>query len=127
METVYLDTHVAIWIYAGQIDRLPRRVLDVLETADKRISPMVLLEIQLLKEIGKLEFKVDRFLRDMSVDMGIKLCDTSFASVMLESSRMSWTRDPFDRVIVAHAANNESRLVTRDKAILEHYRRAFWG
>ena len=34
---------------------------------------------------------------------------------------MSWTRDPFDRVITAQAALEQDRLITKDRVILEKY------
>jgi len=37
-----------------------------------------------------------------------------------------WTRDPFDRLIVAHAAANDARLLTKDEKIRRHYKRAVW-
>ena len=37
-----------------------------------------------------------------------------------------WIRDPFDRLIVAHAAANDAPLITRDEKIRRHYKRAVW-
>jgi PIN domain nuclease of toxin-antitoxin system len=37
-----------------------------------------------------------------------------------------WTRDPFDRIIVAHADVVSAPLLTKDQAIRRNYRRAFW-
>lgn len=126
METFYLDTHAAIWLYAGRGDLFPERLLTSLERAELFISPFVLLEIQFLRESGKVKIKVDTFLREMKQDFGLKLCPSSLASVTLEAVRMSWTRDPFDRMIVAQASVNESRLITRDREILKHYDEACW-
>ena len=39
---------------------------------------------------------------------------------------MTWTRDPFDRVIVANAALNGNILISKDQNILEHYIHARW-
>ena len=38
----------------------------------------------------------------------------------------SWTRDPFDRMIVAQAALREAPLLTKDRVLHEHYDRAVW-
>ena len=39
----------------------------------------------------------------------------------------TWTRDPFDLMIVSHAkANNYSILVTQDEKIRKHYPKAVW-
>jgi len=39
---------------------------------------------------------------------------------------LSWTRDAFDRLIVAQAALDRAALVTRDRLILKHYPKALW-
>ncbi len=39
---------------------------------------------------------------------------------------MDWTRDPFDRIIVGHAAVTESSIVTKDQLIRENYTQAIW-
>jgi PIN domain nuclease of toxin-antitoxin system len=39
---------------------------------------------------------------------------------------LSWTRDPFDRLVVSQAALADSILITRDRLILEHYPKAVW-
>jgi PIN domain nuclease of toxin-antitoxin system len=126
VDAVHLDTHTAVWLYAGRKDLFPARVLKLLDNVDLYVSPMVLLEIQFLREAKKVDIKVDTFLRDMRAELGLKLCDANFASVILESVRVSWTRDPFDRLIVAQAMVDDALLITRDKLIGEHYRKAFW-
>ena len=42
------------------------------------------------------------------------------------ADHLSWTRDPFDRTIAAHAICFVAALCTRDRAIREHYAEAFW-
>ena len=39
---------------------------------------------------------------------------------------ITWTRDPFDRIIVAQAKIRNSALVTRDREIRLHYSKAVW-
>jgi PIN domain nuclease of toxin-antitoxin system len=40
---------------------------------------------------------------------------------------LSWTRDPFDRLIAAHAIVANSPLITADETILENLSLATWG
>ena len=40
---------------------------------------------------------------------------------------LSWTRDPFDRLIVANAITDGVRLLTVDENIQKHFQNAFWG
>jgi PIN domain nuclease of toxin-antitoxin system len=36
------------------------------------------------------------------------------------------SRDPFDRIITAHAHLTSSPVLTKDESIRQHYRHAFW-
>ncbi len=39
---------------------------------------------------------------------------------------LTWTRDPFDRWIVATAKLHRSPLITKDEKIQHHYADAIW-
>ena len=52
---IYLDTHAVIWLYAGEIDLFPAKAKDAIEASELLISPAVLLELQFLKEIGRIK------------------------------------------------------------------------
>ena len=52
--------------------------------------------------------------------------DTPYLVVARAAERLTWTRDPFDRLITAAAAAGEHPLVTRDPVIREHYAGAVW-
>lgn len=45
---------------------------------------------------------------------------------MTHALKESWTRDPFDRLIVANAKAAGAPLITKDERIRKHYRRAIW-
>lgn len=40
---------------------------------------------------------------------------------------LTWTRDPFDRMIAAHAIVADTPLLTADRTILDHLPLASWG
>jgi PIN domain nuclease of toxin-antitoxin system len=42
------------------------------------------------------------------------------------ASELTWTRDPFDRLIVAQAMGKNFRLLTKDAGIRRHSSLAFW-
>jgi PIN domain nuclease of toxin-antitoxin system len=45
----------------------------------------------------------------------------------MEALSVSWTSDPFDRIIVGQAkANREAILITADTLIRQHYPAAVW-
>ena len=126
METVYLDTHVVVWLFAGEIDKLSDTAREYIEERDLLVSPMVLLELEFLYEIGRLRYRQDAIVDSLSQTIDLKLCKLPFATIAREATRHDWTRDPFDRLIVANTICNDSVLLSRDRNILKHCQRAIW-
>jgi PIN domain nuclease of toxin-antitoxin system len=124
---IYADTHVAAWLYAGRADLIPPRARALLEDHTILVSPMVVLELEYLFETGRTTEPARNVLQALSRDLGLRLCDLPFPDVAEAAVRQSWTRDPFDRLIVAQAALRRAPLVTRDADIRAHYDRALWG
>ena len=59
--------------------------------------------------------------------IGLTVCDHAFRIVAETALGETWTRDPFDRIIVAHAkANGFAPLLTKDEAIRANYPNARW-
>ena len=58
--------------------------------------------------------------------LDLQVCQKSFTDVVQSASQLSWTRDPFDRVITAQSAIDRNRLITKDKIIRDHYEHAVW-
>jgi PIN domain nuclease of toxin-antitoxin system len=123
---IYLDTHVVAWLYAGMTDRLPQRVQEALEQEDLLVSPIVGLELQYLYEIGRVSVAGAAVLEDLKRRIGLSICDKPFTDVAAAAHALSWTRDPFDRLIVAQAALKGTPLATKDATIRERYSSAFW-
>lgn len=127
MEAVIaLDTHVAVWLHAGELERFPATLQRQLDAANLVISPMVLLEMEYLREIGRLNFSSEKILADLVADLGLRVCDHPFPAIMREAVKQIWTRDPFDRIIVAHALVAGHRLATKDDTIRAHCPAAGW-
>lgn len=124
---IYLDTHVLAWLYAEGRAALPsvpaRRIEDASEI---RISPMVRLELQYLYEIGRVSEPALPVLDALESALGLAVCNAPFSLVVREAEKLHWTRDPFDRLIVAQAAIHEADLLTKDRMIHEHYAQAVW-
>jgi PIN domain nuclease of toxin-antitoxin system len=97
-----------------------------LEREDLAVSPMVALELQYLYEIGRVSVGGAAVVEDLRSRIGLRTCDKPFPEVVSVAHTQAWTRDPFDRIIVAQAALTGSLLVTKDGSIREHYPHALW-
>jgi PIN domain nuclease of toxin-antitoxin system len=124
---VYLDTHVVVWLYAGLTARLSRSVRDLLNTSELTISPMVSLELQYLYETGRTTEPSHTVVQDLSQRIGLRIWEEPFQQIVALAIQQTWTRDPFDRLIVGQAALYQTTLVTKDRTIRKHYPRAFWS
>ena len=123
---IYLDTHVIVWLHINDLGRISRPALKLIDENDLLISPVVLMELDFLKEIGRLRDTSSFIYDELNRRINVRICDRKFEDVVRMSSNFTWTRDPFDRIIVAYAALNEDRLISRDRGILDHYRFASW-
>ena len=123
---IYLDTHVAVWLYAGQINQLSGRAKDLINNNEVLISPIVRLELQYLFEIQRITDSAKQIISDLSDRIGLKICDKNFNTIISNALDYSWTRDPFDRIIVANADINHNILITKDQNILNNYKKAAW-
>jgi PIN domain nuclease of toxin-antitoxin system len=124
--TIYLDTHVVLWLYEGLLRKLTRGGRDSIETNDLLVSPIVRLELQYLYEIKRSTQHAATILSDLGAQIGLRVCDLPFDQVVLRASELTWTRDPFDRLIVAQAMGRNFRLLTKDRGMRKHSSLAFW-
>lgn len=126
-DVIYLDTHVVIWLYAGETTLFSKKALNSLQNNHLLISPVVELELQYLLETKRILIPPDEVIRTLAIEIALSKCTHHFHSVITKSLEMSWTRDPFDRIITAQAAINHSHLLTKDATILSNYKEAFWN
>lgn len=111
---ILLDTHALIWIAQGhrrvrEIARLPRLV----------ISPATILELQFLQEAGRLRLAAGRSPADLAHDPRWKLDEPPAGDWFAAACEISWTRDPFDRLLTAHARVRRCKLATADQILLD--------
>jgi PIN domain nuclease of toxin-antitoxin system len=123
---IYLDTHVLLWLYEGLLMKLPKAARQAIDENDLLISPIVRLELQYLHEIKRSTKPAGTILADLGAQIGVSVCDLPFDQVVRKASEFSWTRDPFDRLIVAQSFCRNSRLLTKDRGIRKHAPLAFW-
>ncbi len=123
---IYLDTHVVVWLYAGELSLLSDKAGELIEDNDVYISPMVMLELQYLKEINRIKSEPALMCENLAGAIGLRICDRPLLQLVTEAMPLEWTRDPFDRMIVAASRINDAFLVTKDRMILENYSGAVW-
>ena len=121
----HLDTHVAIWLVMGAKKRL-RGVERSLRRAALFVSPVVVVEMEFLREIGRINEPVEKIMEILTEDHGVQQARGELADVGREARLLGWTRDPFDRFIVAYAIADGATLFTADATIREHCPLARW-
>lgn len=125
MALLHLDTHVAVWLWAGDRVRL-RPVWSSLQRSELALSPAAVLELGFLFEIGRITEPASRVMRELIDDVGVQVSVAPFGSVVQEALALTWTRDPFDRLVVAQARADGAKLLTRDTTILANCSWARW-
>ena len=122
----YLDTHVVVWLYAGLAEKFNPPVRDLINEQTLYISPVVRLELQYLWEIQRVTDGADTIVADLATRIGLKICDKDFNVIVTKALTLSWTRDPFDRLIVANASLNDDILISKDRKMLGNYPNTRW-
>jgi PIN domain nuclease of toxin-antitoxin system len=125
--SAYLDTHVVVWLCQNNPEKLSGPALDAINNYDLLISPAVLIELNFLQQIGRIIRNPLDLARQLRTQLGVQVCKHSFPDMAETALFETWTRDPFDLLIVSNAkANNYSPLVTQDEKIRLYYPKAVW-
>ena len=111
---ILLDTHAVIWIAkhhrrARPLEQFPRVYL----------SPASVLEIQFLAEAGRLRLVDGLSPMALADDDRWRLDEPPAAKWFGGACELSWTRDPFDRLLAAHARLRGWKLATADDLLLD--------
>ena len=123
----YLDTNALVWLAEGSLVGLSPRIDRLLEQGDLFFSAMVLLEIEYLYEIKRTKRPARDIQGKVENELGVRLCDLPFSAIASAALDEKWTRDPFDRLIVANAkANGFAWLISADSEIGKNYPRTVW-
>lgn len=123
---IYLDTHVLVRLYLGEVEKLSVAARKAIDQEEISISPAAVLELEFLHEIGRLAPNATKLMSVLEQDLGVHVCELPFRTVTAQAVRENWTRDPFDRLIVANAKANHSPLVTKDEKIRRNFTHTIW-
>lgn len=108
------------------MERIPQALRKRLELEPVSVSPIVELELTYLYEIGRVSEPASTPLSALRRELGLQIADVSLIEVIEAAKALSWTRDPFDRLISAHAIVANTPLVTADETIRENLSLAVW-
>jgi PIN domain nuclease of toxin-antitoxin system len=109
-----LDTNALIWVQKGH-----PRTRRVMRAASLYVSPATLLELQYLEEAGKIQLAAGA-MEAIIQDDRWAVDDPPPTAWFLKAVELGWTRDPFDRLIAAHALARGWRIATSDRNMIEH-------
>ena len=113
---ILLDTNAVIWI-----DGNHTRVRALLrQRGPFAVSPATLLELQFLEELGRIRLHTG--IAGIVEDSRWQIDDPPAIEWFTAAAQQSWTHDPFDRLIAAHAILRRWRLASSDTSVLEHLR-----
>jgi PIN domain nuclease of toxin-antitoxin system len=114
------------WLYEGADRRISPAARDLLASKEAFTSPIVELELTYLYEVGRVTEPAAAPLAALRRSMGLRIADVSLAELVAAAQGLFWTRDPFDRLIAAHAIVADAPLLTADETIRENLPLAAW-
>jgi PIN domain nuclease of toxin-antitoxin system len=118
-----LDTHVLLAMLDNEPDRLGRPIASVVALADTQLyfSVASLWEIAIKTRLGKLGLRVElRELPELLAALRLELIPIVPAHALCEIRPEPMTRDPFDRLLLAQCVVEGARLLTIDRALIDH-------
>lgn len=118
-----LDTHVFLGLLDLGSKSLPQRIEAAFDDMANslHVSSASLWEIAIKVRLKKLEFgmELDQF-PDACNAAGVEILAVTSDHVLAEAMPLPATRDPFDRLLLAQASVEGMRLVTFDRALVDH-------
>jgi PIN domain nuclease of toxin-antitoxin system len=123
---VFLDTHIMVWLYQRSLELLSERARLEIETNDIFISPIVKLELEYLYEIERIRDDSQAIIDYLKNKIALKTDDSNFLEIINIAVNEKWTRDPFDRLIVAHSKYKDAYLITKDERVKTNYFKAIF-
>ena len=118
--TLLLDTHFLIWttLDSARLRRFPW----LGQYLPWTVSPVSLLELQYLSEIGRVNAKLPEFTEALLQDSRFVIDEVPLLPLVREAFGLDWTRDPFDRLLAGHSSVRGVPLCTVDRVLVENHR-----
>ena len=115
-----LDTHVLLWS-ASDPGRLGAAARSAIEDGanDVRVSVVSAWEIAIKQSLGKLDLPrpAEQWVPDVLSRTGFEAAELGLGAALRVRGLVWHHRDPFDRLLVAHALEDGYTIVTHDEAL----------
>lgn len=118
MSVVLVDTHIALWALGDPAHlSAAERALLVDPAIDRCLSPMSVWEAAIKRRAGRL-----RAPRNLSAVLAAEFRMLDVTANLLEAAAElpRHHADPFDRVLIAHALQDDLSVLTRDSAFADY-------
>ncbi len=123
---IYLDTHVVLWLYDALTDRLSSTAKAAIENNEIYIAQFVRLELQALYDTGHIKTRPKVIINYLSKTIGLRLSNVAMERIITAAMKLSWTNDPFDRMIAAEALITDCPLITKNRTMRRHLSHCLW-
>ena len=125
---IHLDTHVVVWLAGGRLSKLPAPARALIEAEPVAVSPMVEVELAVLSEIGRIGLGPIAILDRLRQALGLIIDAPTFyvAAAVAATPAYAFARDPFDRLISAHAGGLGVPLITADEKLRSNLDFCVW-
>jgi PIN domain nuclease of toxin-antitoxin system len=121
-----VDTHALIWLYEENAKAFSSRGREMLEASHIIIPSFVWLELVMMEQKGRLGHSLASLQSFIAKTLTIRALKADISKICRAAHPLTWTRDPFDRMIVAECIFHNIPLVTKDRLIRKHYKKAIW-
>lgn len=115
-----LDTHFLLWILLD----LPR--VDEFPWLDRYrpwgVSPVSFLEMTFLGEVGRIEIRHVGFVDAIATDPRFVVDEPPLLALIEKALPLTWTGDPFDRLLAAHSEARRVPFCTLDRHMRREHR-----
>ena len=91
------------------------------------MAPLAHLELAHLCEVGRIRDPLTTVVADLTARFELVVADVPAVAVCTTAAGLTWTRDPFDRLLSAHALTSGMALVTKNETLRRHLRLAWWA
>ena len=110
---ILIDTHIFLWLIYLPSKIKNSHLLILQDTKnDIHVSAISIAEIMIKKSIGKLEVEFD--LNEAVDKLGLSLLDYDAFSALHLANLPFHHKDPFDRMIISQAIENNFKIITVD-------------